>query len=896
VQRLCNNSDTPSTTTLSLDETAMRSDKRTQPSRARKRSGAAQGGALPGGCPDLVDAVPHILWTAAQDGSKTHFNARLLEVTGLTPDQAKGSAWQGAVHPDDLACLLERWGDCLAAGTTCETEFRLRGADGTYRWHLLRAVPQRDGAGDICRWVGSWTDIDDHQQSGLAMKLLHNELEVRVMQRTAELAKMNRALQAEISERQWAQTALTRLNETLEYRVSERSAAAEARSLELAESESRFRQLAERIDEVFWMCEPDSGQIIYINPAYTAIFGRTIKSRVEDPDSYLQLVHPDDRQRVIDAGVRQARGINTSEEYRIIRPDGQQRWIWDRGFPVADAQGRIYRVAGLAEDITDRKQTEAELQQAKDAAEAANRAKSEFLANMSHEIRTPMTAIVGFADMMLQTGANAPDHAECVQVIRRNARHLLELVNEILDLSKIEAGQMSVEKIPCDVPELLNDVFTLIRARAEEKSLQFSMRYEQPIPRTIHTDPLRLRQILVNLLGNAVKFTSAGSIELVVRGEKSSAGGNLQVDVVDTGIGMTPRQIARLFQPFTQGEESTTRKFGGTGLGLTISRRLARLLGGDISVGSEPNVGSRFCLWVETGDIQNVEMVSDFTEAARHDRAPGDDGLLLRGNVLLVEDGRDNQRLITTHLKMAGCEVALAENGQIAIDIARTRRFDLILMDMQMPVKDGYTATAELRRAGFDLPIVALTAYAMAEDRTKCMAAGCSDYLTKPVDRGVLLKTVAHYLNQSYSAASPGPAEASPTAASASASASLTQKATQPMPDPTTTIKSSMASYPGMAAIIIELVQGLPGEVQKMKTALAGNDMDALRRVVHQLRGACGGYGFDAVTAVAAAAEESIKNAAPAAEVSAKVGALINLISRIEGFDAAKQAANVMAA
>jgi PAS domain S-box-containing protein len=638
----------------------------------------------------------------------------------------------------------------------------------------------------------------------------------------------------------------------------------------LQESEERFRQLAECIDEVFWLHDPRLKRMIYVSPTYQNVWGRSAVSLYEDAGTFLEAIHPDDRERIAAAIERQSRGANTSEEYRVVRPDGTMRWVWDRGFPIKDREKSVYRVAGVAEDITDRKQVAAELQKAKEDAEAANRAKSEFLANMSHEIRTPMTAIIGFADMILQPAQNPADRTECVQVIRRNARHLLELINDILDLSKIEAGKMTVERICVDLPQLLSDLLSLMRPRAEEKGLELLVGFEGPIPRIIQTDPMRLREIIINLLGNAIKFTAGGHVLMRVRCEGTGASDVLRIDVSDSGIGMTPQQITRLFQPFTQADESTTRRFGGTGLGLTISRRLAHLLGGDIGVESQPEVGSTFTVWVDAGSCVGNELLDNLTEeklprAADEDRSLN---ILLQGRILLAEDGRDNQRLISTHLRTAGAEVEIAENGRIAIELAQAEPFDLILMDMQMPEMDGYDATAELRRLGFTLPIVALTANAMSEDRAKCLASGCTDYLTKPIERGTLLKTVGQFLGQTPSQI-PAPAQA---------------PAAQP-PAPDGVIASTLAGYPGMNQIIDEFVAGLPEEVQKLHNLLEEKNLDQLKRAVHQLRGAGGGYGFDPISETAAVAEDAIKAADNLDAIATKVNSLIAVIEHIQGFE-----------
>ena len=376
---------------------------------------------------------------------------------------------------------------------------------------------------------------------------------------------------------------------------------------------------------------------------------------------------------------------------------------------------------------------------------------------MSHEIRTPMSAIVGFSERLLRNNQDEAGRNEYIQIIRRNASHLLEIVNEILDLSKIEAEQMTVEEIDCDLPDLLSEIISLLRPRATEKGLGFEIAFDGPIPHFIRTDPLRLRQILVNLLGNAVKFTAAGKIG--VRVTDDGAGSDtirLRVDVTDSGIGISPELLGRVFQPFSQADQSTTRKFGGTGLGLTISRRLAQLIHGDVSVTSELGHGSTFTLIVDGGPSAGAEMLQGLSEATlpRKTAEAAHPVIEIKGRILLVEDGRDNQRLLCMQLRDAGAMVFTAENGQIAVDMAEKQAFDIILMDMQMPVMDGYAATAELRRRGVMTPIIALTAYAMAQDRVKCMDSGCSDYLSKPVDEGALLTSVSRQLERGSARAS----------------------------------------------------------------------------------------------------------------------------------------------
>ncbi|HEV3344854.1 MAG TPA: response regulator [Pirellulales bacterium] len=437
-------------------------------------------------------------------------------------------------------------------------------------------------------------------------------------------------------------------------------------------------------------------------------------------------------------------------ETYALRPNGQPFMI-ETSLSRGDVGGKPFYTF-IVRDITQRQRVAAELRMAKDAADAASIAKSTFLTNVSHELRTPMTAILGFTDLLLDEEPSV-SLEEGLDVIKRNGLYLLEIINDLLDLSKIEAGQLSVEQVPCSPTQVLAETHALLQVRSQAKGLSFTLQCLNSLPQVAYTDAMRLRQVLINLVGNAIKFTEAGEVRMVA--SYDSARQRLSVDVVDTGIGMTREQIAGLFRPFTQADSTTTRRFGGTGLGLTISKRLAELLGGDIHVQSEPGAGSTFCLTVPMAPLGAPQLAEATGGGARRDLVSGPadaspDARLADLRVLLVEDSPDSQRLIAAVLAKSGVEVTVVENGQLAIDEILTAKrqdvpYDIVLMDMQMPILDGYEATRRLRLAGQTEPIIALTAHAMNGDREKCFDAGCDDYLTKPLDVAALRAKLAQW-------------------------------------------------------------------------------------------------------------------------------------------------------
>ena len=469
---------------------------------------------------------------------------------------------------------------------------------------------------------------------------------------------------------------------------------------------------------------------------------------------FLDLVHPDDLPSTLEAIAhlkRQEPLLNFTNRYRC--KNGSYRWIEWRAFPAGKA---IY---AAARDVTERNRTERELLKALQAAEAANRSKTEFLANVSHEIRTPMTAILGFADLLMSANLSHEEQREFLETIQRNGQSLLALINDILDLSKIDSKKMSVESVECSLCQIVDDVLAIVGARAKDKGVSLEVDYRPSLPETIHTDPMRLGQILVNLVGNAIKFTKHGTVRISIAAETSPQNATcIRFAVSDTGIGIAPEKLGELFQPFTQADASTTRRFGGTGLGLAISKRLANLLGGDIEVASEPGRGSTFTVTIdvahaaETRTTCNTEAGKQTPEAESMERA-------VEGRVLLVEDVADIQGLLCRILRGMHLEVETAKDGRSACEKATRsstegKPFDLILMDLQMPKMDGLQTTRWLRNHGWKGPIVALTAHTMAGDREKCLAVGCDDYVAKATSLDELRAVVARHLRRESSVGS----------------------------------------------------------------------------------------------------------------------------------------------
>ncbi|HEX4053146.1 MAG TPA: ATP-binding protein [Tepidisphaeraceae bacterium] len=517
--------------------------------------------------------------------------------------------------------------------------------------------------------------------------------------------------------------------------------------------------------------------------------------------------------------------------------------------PVAGPRGKARGALASFEDVTPLVEKEIELRKSKEAADEANRAKSDFLARMSHEIRTPMNAILGFTDVLRRGYEDGEaERLEFLNTIHSSGQHLLELINDILDLSKIESGKLEIELTRCPVHQIISEVVAVLGIRAQDKGIELSFAWDGPAPATILTDPTRLRQVITNLVGNSIKFTEKGGVRLAARLDRSGPRPRLVIDVVDTGIGMKPESLRKIFDPFTQADNSITRRFGGTGLGLSISRQCATALGGGLSVKSEYGKGSVFTLSVDAGPAEAIEMFDPLVQTLGNSAAAGSPATVIRlkpVRVLVVEDGTSNQKLITIVLQRAGATVELAKNGQIGFDKAIAGKYDVILMDMQMPVMDGFTATRRLREEGCKLPIIALTANAMKGEEEKCKAAGCSGYLSKPINMDLLLGTLSALTGElPADAAAPSPRMA-PSRAPASAPKNI------PLLESTLPIED-----PEFLEIVQEFADRLHEQIGEMQKAWERKELSQLASLAHWLKGSGGTAGFNAFTNPAAKLEQ----------------------------------------
>ncbi len=509
-----------------------------------------------------------------------------------------------------------------------------------------------------------------------------------------------------------------------------------------------------------WNLDVASGRLDWSDETYR-IFGLPVGVPVT-LEALLTHVHPDDLARVRTAWEAALAGAEYDLEHRIVVAGGV-RWVAQRAIVECGPDGTPERGIGTIQDITERKLGELELERhrenleslvaertrdltiAKDQAESANRAKSAFLANMSHEIRTPLNAITGMAHLLRRSGLTAAQQDKLDKIVTAG-RHLLEIINAVLDLSKIEAGKFALERVPVDLPEVLDNISAMIEQKARDKGLHWQVVNQVP-PRKLVGDPTRLQQAVLNFASNALKFTERGAIRLGVSlADEDATSVTLRFEVVDSGIGIADSVVPKLFSAFEQADNSTTRQYGGTGLGLAITRKIAEEMGGSAGVSSREGEGSTFWLTARLGKLPLAPGAVNARKGA--DAAARGRGDFAGRRALLVDDDPSNQEIARMLLEELGLDVISAMNGREAVEAAGAGRFDVVLMDVQMPELGGLEATRRIRRLDgwASVPILAVTANAFAEDRARCLAAGMSDFIAKPVDPEVLHRVLDKWL------------------------------------------------------------------------------------------------------------------------------------------------------
>ena len=620
---------------------------------------------------------------------------------------------------------------------------------------------------------------------------------------------------------------------------------------------SRVRTALDTLAEGLLILD-EKGEIALANSAFSSYLGVTPESLIGRDANELDWrdaqgnptrseTHP--WMRAIASGETQK-----SIPLQLNTRDGGTLTLQVSSSPIIGENGRAHGSLVSFDDISELRKKEVELEKSKAEAEAANQAKSAFLANMSHEIRTPMNAILGFTEILKRGYVhNQQESLRYLNIINSSGKSLLDLINDILDLSKVESGKMEMEISRIQPYHIVYEAIQVLALRASEKGIRLDYDVVGRIPEYIHSDPTRLRQIIINIVGNAIKFTERGGVHVTCRFDDNGETPRIVFDVSDTGIGMTEEQLRNIFNPFVQADSSTTRRFGGTGLGLTISKKFAENLGGGIEVSSEEGRGSTFSISIATGDLDGVKFIApDEIELAAD---LGDDGFVTRwvlpkARVLVVDDGPENRELVKLLLSDAGVAVDEAENGHEGLEKATSGGYDVILMDVQMPEMDGFTAARKMREAGLETPIIALTANAMKGFEQECLAVGYSGYFSKPIDVDRFMDLMGELLGGKQvsvprDAVEPQGAGADTSEAAAGTTDETPAQPRKPDDDSDAPIYPELpVESPKIAAIAEKFIGRLRDQLVEMERAWEKRDLDQLAGLAHWLKGAGGTVGF----------------------------------------------------
>src|SRR3984957_4515948 len=636
----------------------------------------------------MADGCPALMWVSDADGRTEFINRADREFIGVSLDEMKGLDWVKFLHPDDAQRYLNACDLALKERAPLRSETRLRNPEGGGRWGATYAEPRFSPSGEFLGYVGISPDITERKQAEQALR----------------------------------------------------------------SSEEMFRQLAENIREVFWIMPPEEDEVPYVSPAFEQVWGRSRESLYKDPFSWVESIHPDDRERARLLLTRQVQGEPVLREYRIRTPEGLEKWIRDRAFPVRDQSDKVIRIVGIAEEITEQKRYETELIQAREAADVANQAKSEFLANMSHEIRTPMNGIIGMTELALDTALESTQR-EYLNAVKYSADALMRVINDILDFSKIEAGKLDLDPVEFSLRDCIGHAMKTLSVQAHEKDLELACSVPPGLADVMVGDSVRLQQIVLNLLGNAIKFTDRGEVVLSARLEASEVDSiTLHFAIPDTGIGIPAEKQKVIFEPFTQADTSTTRKYGGTGLGLAITVRLIEMMGGRIWVESEPGKGSTFHFTAHFGKA--AAGVSIGTRA--------NPAVLENLRVLVVDDNATNRQILQTNLEYWRMRPIVAASAADALALLHQARlagtpFALLIVDCHMPGMDGFMLVEVIQKSTelAGLTTVMLSSGGQRGDAQRCKQLGIAAYLVKPILQAELLEVVLAVLGSRTDAAEP---------------------------------------------------------------------------------------------------------------------------------------------
>jgi PAS domain S-box-containing protein len=734
------------------------------------------------------------------------WNENLGTTFGYAPQEMEAGVegWKSHIHPDDRERVHQSILSAIKDGQAgWVEEYRFLRRDGSYADVLDRGYVSRDAGGRPLQMVGAMTDVSQRKRAELqyhtlfenvndaifvtgisqdgmparfkqvndvachrlgysreellqlspadidAPELLSQRVSVMARLATGEPVLFETLLVAKDGHRINVEFSARRFNFEGEPAVlaiardiTERKRAEST----LQESEEQFRQLAENIHEVFFIFAAEPARTVYISPAYEQVWGRPRQETYQRPTAWLESVHPEDREPTAELFRRCLSGIQVETEFRVIRPDGDIRWIHARCFPVCDPEGKFLRSVGIAEDITEQRRVLEEVRGARAAAEAASRVKSEFLANMSHEIRTPMNGILGMTELALDTNLTR-EQREYLAAVKSSGESLLRVLNDILDFSKVEAGKLDLELIEFSLQDCVGETVKAMAVRAHEKGLELAYQLGPEVPQRVVGDPVRLRQILTNLVGNAIKFTVQGEVVISLSAASCDDGKtSLNFTIKDTGIGIPPEKLASIFKPFVQGDTSTTRTYGGTGLGLAISTQLIELMGGRVSVESAPEKGSCFQFTIAMAIPQ---------ETRQKPLLAGPE-ILAGVPVLIVDDNPTNRKILehaTRDWRMEPCAVGDGEAAlrEVEAFLRQGKHYRVALIDSHMPGMDGFALVERLqhdpRMAG--AVIMMLTSSGQRGDAARCRQLGIAAYLVKPIGSSELMQALLVALGQS---------------------------------------------------------------------------------------------------------------------------------------------------